>query len=563
MILLVLAAQRLAGRRLQPRWRSALWLLVILRLSLPSTLPSRVSVFNLVKAPGIRALWAGIQVHRNGLASIDSDQAELSSVGSKQADLQPPSSTAGPLWALRVSWMLKLWGTGVLVFAGLLLTMQFRLSSRFRRRKPIINCEVANIFEACKDEMGIGRALPLAETPGVESPCIHGFIRPRLFLPVGFTQDFTPEEMRYIFLHELAHVKRHDIFVGWLVSGLQVLHWFNPLVWLAAHRMRLDRELACDAQALSHTRAGENERYGRTIIKLLENLSRSTWTPSLAGAVENNNHMKERIHMIATFRKTGGGLPFAAVLFCALALATLTDAQSAPQSGTELVGTWVLIGRPGQTGAPPAVGGRIKTLTDTHWSVTQTDSRTDTVLFRHGGTWKLKGDEYSENVEYANQNTRELVGKTSRFHISLQDDTLTIVGIGNPWREVWKRVKADVPKPKMVEPTALQGTWAGSEVAGRSPGVATMQIHGANLEFHGGDTNEWYKGTFSAFDTAPQQIVIQITDCPFADYVGKTAYAIFRVQDGKLTVSGNEPGNPTSPAGFEAPGAREFVFERK
>src|SRR5215468_2042772 len=51
LIVLVLAAQWACGRRLQPRWRCALWLLVLLRLALPWTIPSPASLFNVVKLP--------------------------------------------------------------------------------------------------------------------------------------------------------------------------------------------------------------------------------------------------------------------------------------------------------------------------------------------------------------------------------------------------------------------------------------------------------------------------------------------------------------------------------
>src|SRR5207248_3646996 len=103
--------------------------------------------------------------------------------------------------------------------------------------------------------------------------------------------------LRYVFLHELAHIKRHDILAGWLMAVLQIAHWFNPLVWLASYRMRADRELACDALALSYARENENQRYGDTIIKLLEGFGQSAWAPGLAGTVENGNQTKERIQM--------------------------------------------------------------------------------------------------------------------------------------------------------------------------------------------------------------------------------------------------------------------------
>src|SRR5262249_25150462 len=149
-------------------------------------------------------------------------------------------------------------------------------------------------------------------------------------------------------------------------------HWFNPLVWLACYRMRVDRELACDALALQYSRDEESQQYGRTIIKLLERFGGPTRAPSLAAAVESKNQLKERIQMIAQFKKTNRGLWLAVAMFSGLTLITFTDAQPATsQAEKDLHGTWVLVGRPGAVGAPPAAGGRLKLITDHHWSVTQ------------------------------------------------------------------------------------------------------------------------------------------------------------------------------------------------
>ena len=196
-----------------------------------------------------------------------------------------------------------------------------------------------NLLEDCKQAMGLRVPVTLVETPAVGSPSLFGFVRPRLLLPVGLTRSFSQEELRYVFLHELSHIKRQDILTGWLMTALQILHWFNPLVWLAFHRMRVDRELACDALALSYAKEEENQPYGRTIIKLLEGFGCSAWAPSMAGTVENKNQMKERISMIAKFRRTNHGPALAGVLFIGLGLVTLTDAQtgekqSAPEAAS-------------------------------------------------------------------------------------------------------------------------------------------------------------------------------------------------------------------------------------
>jgi hypothetical protein len=93
--------------------------------------------------------------------------------------------------------------------------------------------------------------------------------------------------------------------------------------------MRADGELACDALALSRAGEAQKRHYGQTIIKLLESLSRPAVAPGLVGILENRNQMKWRISMIAAYTKTNRWPLFAASLFAALAIVTLTDAQSA------------------------------------------------------------------------------------------------------------------------------------------------------------------------------------------------------------------------------------------
>ncbi|HEX4264282.1 MAG TPA: M56 family metallopeptidase [Verrucomicrobiae bacterium] len=562
LILLILAVQWIFALRLNPRWRYGLWMLVVIRLALPWTVPSPVSLFNVLSFREFVTSLAGGQSNSGASGGAWSQPANVVST-------DQPNDVAAihhGRWSRLgggASWLLWVWLTGVLGLALVPLITHWRLSKKIGRQRPLIDAAVMNVLEDCKQQMGVRVPVMLIETIAVDSPTLFGFVRPRLLLPAGLARSFSLEELRYVFLHELAHIKRHDIPVGWLMTVLQLLHWFNPFVWLASYRMRVDRELACDALALSYGREEEHQRYGRTIIKLLEGFGRPAWMPGMAGAVGNKKCMKERIRMIAKFKKTKRGFGLAAALFAGIGLITLTDAQAdTSQPGKDLIGTWVLVGEPGNIGAVPAAGGRVKLITDRSWSVTQTDPESENTIYHHGGTWALQGNEYSETVDYADAVTKNLIKKTFKFTIKIENDQLTLTGIGNPWKEVWKRVKTDSLKPLKTETTSLQGTWHGKELGSGSTGTVSLVVRGSNLEFRGANTNEWYHATFSIFDSAPKQLVAKITDCASSDYVGTTACAIFRLQDGTLTLTGNEPGYPIAPGSFEAPGTRTMVFKR-
>jgi hypothetical protein len=115
----------------------------------------------------------------------------------------------------------------------------------------------------------------------------------------------------------------------------------------------------------------------------------------------------------------------------------------APQTelAKNLVGTWILVGEPGKVEEPPASGGRLKFCTGRHWVITEAEPKTGVTVFHHGGTYTLNGNNYAETVEYANGNTADLIKQTFKFTIKIEGDTLTQIGIGNPWTEVWKRAK--------------------------------------------------------------------------------------------------------------------------
>jgi beta-lactamase regulating signal transducer with metallopeptidase domain len=324
-ILLVLAAQYAMGRRWHPRWRHALWWLVVARLALPVTIPSCVSLFNVFP--------------------VTSGTSQAVSVGATSGpeQIQPyvedpdADATDGPHMGVgvRVSSWLWVWAAGALFMTVCLGANHLRIHRSVTRRRPFINEAALNLLEDCKQRMGVRTPITLVETAAVTGPCLFGVLRPRLLLPPGFTLGFSPDELRFVFLHELGHVKRNDILLGWFMALLQIVHWFNPLVWLAFSRMRVDRELACDALALSHAEEQDNKPYGRTIVKLLEHFAEPVRVPGLAGIVEEKQQMKERIIMIAKFQKSHGGLAIAVVLLAGLGLVTLTDAQTDTNSSAE------------------------------------------------------------------------------------------------------------------------------------------------------------------------------------------------------------------------------------
>ncbi|HEY3862215.1 MAG TPA: TIGR03067 domain-containing protein [Verrucomicrobiae bacterium] len=112
--------------------------------------------------------------------------------------------------------------------------------------------------------------------------------------------------------------------------------------------------------------------------------------------------------------------------------------------------------------------------------------------------------------------------------------------------------------------SALEGAWSGYEVTPNGHAAASLTFAGQNIDYHGAEADDWVKGTFTIDDSvSPKQLVCTVTDCANADTVGKKAYAIYKMEDGTLTVAGNGPGDATIPTGFDPPNGRQFVFKRR
>ncbi len=100
---------------------------------------------------------------------------------------------------------------------------------------------------------------------GRAGPSVVGVIAPRIVMPPA-DGTYSNEELALIRAHEREHVTRQDPRAAALAASLQALCWFNPLVHLGAHLMRLDQELACDAAVLRQ-RPRDRCLYAKTLLK--------------------------------------------------------------------------------------------------------------------------------------------------------------------------------------------------------------------------------------------------------------------------------------------------------
>lgn len=342
---LVLGVQALLRTRFPARWTDGLWLLVLLRLVAPPLPDSDVSLFNLQNHvdlgdlfhPGLPTDQESLIPERPPLHMSPAAHGEARGAMHLVSQNQNPHalSVGATEGFSPVLVLFTLWLSGVLLLLGVGLGKGLPFWLRVRRLPSVSDPSLLTLLDACRQHMGIHQPVMLSETDLVGGPAQTGIFRPRLLLPRGLSATLSTAELRVIFCHELAHIKRRDVVVRGVAALIQCVHWFNPVVWWGLHRMRADCELSCDALVLSRLQPDEHRRYGQTILTLLERLTAPRPVSGSVGILGRKTEIHRRIIMISRYQ-TASRLTsaLAIALVAGLGGVTLTEAR-APQSASQ------------------------------------------------------------------------------------------------------------------------------------------------------------------------------------------------------------------------------------
>jgi beta-lactamase regulating signal transducer with metallopeptidase domain len=212
---------------------------------------------------------------------------------------EPVESVAVP--GERLTWQggaLLLWGVGVLGFIVLVIRRVFFVRRLMARGRPAEGDPI-DLLDECRGRMNIRGQVALKLLPGTFSPAVCGLWRPTILLPQTLPARLAPDNLRAVLIHELAHIKRADLWVNCLQTVLQIIYFYNPLVWLANAIVRRVREQAVDEMALVALGA-EARSYGNTLIDIAEmTFWRANPALRLVGVAESKRSLEGRIrHMI-------------------------------------------------------------------------------------------------------------------------------------------------------------------------------------------------------------------------------------------------------------------------
>jgi len=174
------------------------------------------------------------------------------------------------------------------------------------------------------------------ECPGLDTAFVLGFFPPRIYLPLGLTD----QEKKFIFDHENTHIARHDHWFKVLGYGVLSIHWFNPLVWLAYSLLCRDMELACDEHVVKYMTLPQRKAYSAALLSCGGHTARIAACPVAFG----ESNPKKRILNVLNYKRPGFWitmLAVVAVVFVSVCLLTSPENQAEHLEETE-TGAWNL-----------------------------------------------------------------------------------------------------------------------------------------------------------------------------------------------------------------------------
>jgi len=214
------------------------------------------------------------------------------------------------------------WFTGVCALLARLAGGWWRVHRMVRAARALPVSRWSAVSQRLAGQLGLRRIVKVVDATFVDSPVVVGWLQPVILLPVAALAGLTPEQVRAILAHELAHVRRHDAAVNFAQTVAETLLFYHPAVWWLSSRIRTEREHCCDDVALSVS--GDAYAYASALAEL------ESWRagqPTLALAATGGPLLRRVARVLAppTSRSPRGGV----VLTMALALVLVVGAGAA------------------------------------------------------------------------------------------------------------------------------------------------------------------------------------------------------------------------------------------
>jgi TonB family protein len=211
---------------------------------------------------------------------------ERSTVAQATHATPTPPSSSRPDWRV---WLMLLWAGGSAVA---LAKMSAGYAVVWRARRSAQRFPDANLSNTLSLTLGIRRRVDVLESACGTMPMTFGVLRSAIFMPSD-AAEWTEERRRIVLLHELAHVRRRDVWSHWLARTALALYWWNPLAWKCWREFLKERERATDDLVLDSGASASG--YASHLLAVASGMSSSSGLGWAAVAMARRSQLEGRL----------------------------------------------------------------------------------------------------------------------------------------------------------------------------------------------------------------------------------------------------------------------------
>jgi len=239
------------------------------------------------------------------------------------ATISRPPETSMPLQRVNISVLLQgIWLAGSLGALAVLLVGVGRLWWLASRARRIEGGRWQTLSEELRHSYGLRFPVRLLHSRHRSLLVTWGWRRARILLP-AVADEWSDDQIRIVLAHELAHIARGDWAAQLAAEVLRAIYWFNPLLWIACRRLRVESECACDDAVLA--RGVEGSEYATHLLALARRLNAESqpWLPAPAMARPSSLEGRVRAMLNDTLNRRPLTWPGRVAIVAALAALTL------------------------------------------------------------------------------------------------------------------------------------------------------------------------------------------------------------------------------------------------
>ena len=188
------------------------------------------------------------------------------------------------------TWLLLAWAAGVVLLLGRFAVGLIRVQRIAGRAPEVTDESWLQLADRAGQALDVSSPVVLKRSDEVAMPFACGLVSPVIVLPAS-ADEWTVERRHAVLMHEFAHISRGDLAMNTLSHVARALYWFHPLAWLAAYRLRVEGERACDDAVL---RAGAlPSDYAEHLLSIVRSIGNTV--PSVALAMARRSDFEGRL----------------------------------------------------------------------------------------------------------------------------------------------------------------------------------------------------------------------------------------------------------------------------